>query len=604
MLNSTIHTYLNETDKNCTIIAEIDIAHVIFSCIKENSQCMPSFEDMAEFIAFSLCGERKWTNTQVFHYKSHWDITWYTYPEDGSIEPEIIEYWRKRISEVSNPVMKLRYTDLVYEFTKNQKSNDKFTLANSVVETTIQLIETSQVCDLLWQDYLQRAITMVKSFRNNLPINMITLANVMADFEERTAIDDEKTGLWWYSFRLFVLDLEGYSITNDFKDRLIKDIHIRMERLMKSESIDPWAVHQAVSLLLEYYKKMKNREAVKTLLLDLEQAFKSQSSAILSTYNLTMIHSLYQDHMEFIDKAHLSRIETEIQKAWWEVSWEMHMIETTQEIPEEEITKYMHSVFWEPWSKKSLSEVIKAIFENFILRKDNVISSLKHTTESCPFLSILSCNLSNWQGIPTTIVWWVLSNDIERKIQHHWADILQYDIVIFLWIILEEFFKRFDVNEMVGEIQKSPIFLSEDTNHLKRILSSYKEWDYIVTCSLSIPYIESLVRETLSYMKVPVLKDNKEWWFDYTWLGTLLDTKNKDTDSIFHKFKTIYWSYGEDVIFHLDLVLTNNLWFNLRNDFCHWIHRHIFYKKDTADMLLFVLVVFANILEAPTPEGI
>ncbi|MDD2917090.1 MAG: hypothetical protein PHH70_04575, partial [Candidatus Gracilibacteria bacterium] len=386
---------------------------------------MPSFEDMAEFIAFSLCGERKGTNTQVFHYKSHWDITWYTYPEDGSIEPEIIEYWRKRISEVSNPVMKLRYTDLVYEFTKNQKSNDKFTLANSVVETTIQLIETSQVCDLLGQDYLQRAITMVKSFRNNLPINMITLANVMADFEERTAIDDEKTGLWGYSFRLFVLDLEGYSITNDFKDRLIKDIHIRMERLMKSESIDPWAVHQAVSLLLEYYKKMKNREAVKTLLLDLEQAFKSQSSAILSTYNLTMIHSLYQDHMEFIDKAHLSRIETEIQKAGGEVSGEMHMIETTQEIPEEEITKYMHSVFGEPGSKKSLSEVIKAIFENFILRKDNVISSLKHTTESCPFLSILSCNLSNGQGIPTTIVGGVLSNDIERKIQHHGADILQ-----------------------------------------------------------------------------------------------------------------------------------------------------------------------------------
>jgi hypothetical protein len=163
----------------------------------------------AEFIAFSIVGnnadsDSKWTDYYgpfIIYTDDNGNVQ-----EDPSrelIDQNILDYWSKRVKEVNNPYLKLRYSDLVWDLTKFRTNNNPDVLyANVTIDSIIQIINNN-LYYLDSQDTfykLNRALNLAIRINNQHKISK--LINIIIDFEDKisTPENELKSGLWGFSF--------------------------------------------------------------------------------------------------------------------------------------------------------------------------------------------------------------------------------------------------------------------------------------------------------------------------------------------------------------------------------------------------------------------
>lgn len=111
-------------------------------------------------------------------------------PSIKRIDSAMIEYWKERAGCSKSPLMSLRYADLALEF----GSKADHVLASQVARKTLEVVEHGGIEPLLGFSMLERAIDVVKRFRNGLDVKYETLGDALVRFEENSP--DELPGLW------------------------------------------------------------------------------------------------------------------------------------------------------------------------------------------------------------------------------------------------------------------------------------------------------------------------------------------------------------------------------------------------------------------------
>lgn len=124
--------------------AEHKISGAVNSFIKEKDKKEIPPQWLAEAMAFDF----------VQNYQNK-ETSWDTYygpmmvlnNEDGTatespsirlVTPEILEYWEERSKKAEHPILKLRYADLVWDFSKNiTEKSPHFSLSHTIVDSTI-----------------------------------------------------------------------------------------------------------------------------------------------------------------------------------------------------------------------------------------------------------------------------------------------------------------------------------------------------------------------------------------------------------------------------------------------------------------------------------
>ena len=600
MIRKELKNYFDQLENTITAIDEITIQENISNILNSRNVKLSEKQELAELIAFSFVPN--------YPNKGHCWGTYYgpifvmpnkdghvsEFPSIQQVDEEVLAYWRERASFSKHPLLSYRYLDLVIDFepviTKNKLD---YKLIQNIIDHTIQ------ICNGKLNDGVGCKTKLKRSFLLAIKINdasrLEILKKTIIATEKSFAVDD-KPGLWGYSFEWLLINYaDKISLTDEEKNNLVSDAEKRLERLISTVDPDPWLVESVASSLAEYYFIIKNELSLKTALEKIEKAFRlnkyANSDGLLITNYLQKISEIYSKYSQFqFAKQALDRITSEIGNLGERGKFAIKNISVEIPITNDEKNEFIKSLFGDNGINPP-ETIINKFVVYFIPKKDVIENQLNDFSKKHPLMYLVEKVITSDEGYPIAKVGSITEN-YNQHLLLQFSENLHFQS-IFLRMAFEELRKRYTSEALCETIMLSPVFRNEDKNYIFRILNSFWNKDYIVSCCLIIPLIEDAIRNLykmngLSYIK----KCEDSGGYDVLSLHKLLDQG---------LVKTIYGKYGENVEYYFKVLLTVKIGWNLRNNFAHGINKAAFSHEDVSNRLLHILFCLSLIRKNDKP---
>lgn len=593
MIRKTLQDYFAELENKIEPIEEFVLGEKIGQILNAKQEKLTDKEELAEYIAFQFMAHypNKDTGWGTYHGPM---IVWKNdqgqfteFPSIKQIDEETLNYWRKRANECRHPILTYRYSDLVFDFepTILKKSID-FAIAQKVIDSGIEVCVANLDDGLGCKDKLERALGLAIQINDNVRIQK--LKGTIIATEGKYAEDDEP-GLWGHAFKWLVLDKTGkITLSNEEKSKLLTDLEDRLKRLMATEDPDPWRVECAVRLLAPYYFVKKDETNLKRVLDDFETSFRknkyANSDGMLISNYLEKLIDIYLEYTSFqFAKDARARIVNELSNLGERGKFAMHEISTEVKIKNEDIEKFITSIFGVD-NSDPLDKVMARLAVNFILRKKSVEDQLNDLAKNHPITYLASHVMASEEGYPI-VKFGSISDDYDKHLLENFSRNLHFQAV-FLRIAFEKM-REICTPEQVTEILLlSPVFRIEDKDYILKLLKSFWGKDYLTTCCLNIPLIEDAVRNLYRINNQTYIRPNDDGGYDVLSLDKLLSRG---------LIKGIFQTMGENVEYYFRVLLTERVGWNLRNNFAHGINKKLFESEDVAGRLIHVLLCLSLI---------
>lgn len=340
----------------------------------------------AEVLAFGLAGTE------------HFEKPWGTYfgpmgsgtengeavyfPDVRQADTAVLVHWRRRAQSVTNPVLKARYNDLVWDlshFIANEKRDVKF--AHSAIDSYLDA-----ACQKDRNEYdvfpeAERALTLAVQINDTFRRDAArkNLLNI-----HKQAI--ENNGMWWKVFD--ALEEQPRSgLTDEEREELIADLEgiiARVSDISSPENFNPHDVESAANKLLKYYRRAGRQDEIKRLHLTVAKAFEhfgGMADPMLASTVLQTSMDAYRQAGMNEEEARILRL---IEKSNVESADQMIRHEITQEIPIEDIEEFLSQVIGDTKDK-----TFSWISAEFLVIRTKMEESLRNSAETSPLTSMI-----------------------------------------------------------------------------------------------------------------------------------------------------------------------------------------------------------------------
>lgn len=604
MLSEKIKKYLDKKDIEVLPLGsfkgEFQIAQEIQEIHSGDTGYEPSIEDIAEQIAFDLLADYpdKLSGWGTYHGPKfvlpNDKGQMIEYPGLKKITAEMLEYWKVRAKECKNPILAARYADIVVDFSPMLTGKEAgFDFFEIVMNANLSIIEKELAEPIDCKIKLERTLALAVKTSNQETIKKVreTALNI-----EKKAGQDDKPGLWGFSFRWFILGSKNIQLDGEEKEVIVSDMEDRLERVKG----DAWLAEHAASLLAEYYAGSKDESNLMRVLGVMEESFKEaiskDSDALIVMHYYEHIREIYQSYgnkgfkeAREADKRLLGEINQ------LNLDWEktFKTISVTTQVKQEEIDRFTNHIFGE--NKENNLEVVMARFAAcFIPKPETIEKQLKDVSDSCPMQFLSTTRILDDGGV-TIAQLSTLEEDYDKHFQHYALKLMQFGSFM-LEIVTDSLKKRFGKDEIADYFEKSVIF-ENDGQYLERCLSAYWTDDYIVSSHLMCPFIEDAFRKIVKESGGVVLKPNDFGGYDRVSLDPLLKTGDKGQGDIINQ---IFAGMTSDICMYFRLILTSKLGMNLRNDCSHGYCKEKFFERHASDRLFHVLACLSRIRKSET----
>ncbi|MBV5123664.1 DUF4209 domain-containing protein [Bacillus halotolerans] len=578
-MTNSLENILKELDEKCECLNEREIALKI----RENSNCKPDdFKFISETTAFSLIAQKK-------DKKSNWDIYYgplyitndengnpKEYPNLRDINLKMVNYWLARVEVTKNPIMRSRYADLVWEFCNLVGESKNYKMAQEVIDNNIIIIR-----EKLYSDDFSAKSRLERGLNLALILNSKKRLNIIKEliFELEDSIPDDQ-GSWGFSFDL-LLDNKYIDLTDRERSKVINDLEERILRLRTSKDPVPWAVEAAAIRLARHYKKSENFQGISRVLNELKKECEKFGDIAAPMQMHSWLEKLHALFIEYGLKEEVEEINKEIYKKGLEVHKNLQQVTHSIELPEVELDSFI---------KKFLTDDIDNDLRNlsayFVPKKERVIDQIHKNSISFPLSFLISKSIIDHNGRKVAEI-----GSIEEDLNGHIIQQISQNLRIQSFF-LNKVIKRLidhhslDSEKLLEIIMRSPVFLEERRELLKKSIEMYFHEDYISFCHIVIPQIEFAFRTLLSLCGRSILKPSRKYnGFQFKVLGDLL------SDPIIESV------YDTDYKLYFQILLNDSIGLNIRNDICHGISNTNVFNQSNANLLLHVLITLSLLIK-------
>lgn len=574
-----INEFFSEIEAKIIAINELDISSKVNAIIGPNKE--QASEVIAEGIAFLFSEDNKENNGWGTYFGPvatlpNEDGTATEIPSIKKIDGAIIKHWEKRSHETKHPVLKARYSGLVWDFSQQVTSKQaSHEFAKIYVSSLLDIAEadlhTSKTSII---HKLERAQSVALSLNAD---ELIQRANqVIMDYEDRVA-DDTKAGLFGFSFDLLV-ENKNSKATDGQIDKITSDLESRLERI--AETGNPWACEKVAKRLADYYRRKGEKEDVHRVVKVLGASFERVSKSAEPLQKSFWLDHMHHIYASFHMKDEANAILKQLREVGPSVIDEMKEISASVEIPKEKFESIIESAL-----SDNLDEAIERIAVSYIPPKDKIKTQLIEQATAHPLSYFIPKTIQDAQGRPIAQIG-SLDDDLDGNIVHHLTQNMSIDSV-FLAEVLKRLIERhaLDVAKLTELIYRSPVFLEEKKTTISRGIKCYLEKDYLVSAHLLIPQIEDGIRRLIELLNGNILKRGRLGGFQYKVLGELL------------RDETFVGYFGEDIPFYFQVLYTDVRGWNLRNQIFHGLMTDKSIKDIHLDRVIHTLFILSLVKE-------
>ncbi|MDX1961269.1 MAG: DUF4209 domain-containing protein [Leptospiraceae bacterium] len=560
---------------------EQDVSTALNSLL-QNDKNNISEELKAEIMAFDFSEDSQESNSDwgtYFGPMMVWNNGNGTVTESPSIKlitPQMIDYWEKRANEVTNPILKARYSGLVWDF-KNKITgvNASFEIGKLYINSLIEIAsENFHKYEISSYTKLKRALTLAIRFNDNPFISKVK--DAILRFEEKHSIDD-KPGLWGYSLDLLV-DNNKVGLSSEEEKKIIDELEAKLSRLTANDTDNqknnPWAAEAAAKRLANYYRKKQKNEEVKRVILEIGRAYDkiiSKASPLQASGWLDHLYKLYT-HFNLREEA--DSLLLKIRELGSKVASELKPISHSFELPKKEMEESIAAI-----TNGSVKDIIYRIAVFYIPDKEKIKEQIFELSKETPFIFHIAKQVFDEKGRPVTMID-SLDNDLEGHVVQQISQNLTLSS-IFLRAVISEAInnKGLGKSDIMTFIKGTPIITEDRFEIIERALEAYFNNDFLVFIHLIIPQIEEAIRNIIEYSGGNVLKPSKG-----------RDGYRLRTFDEILRDPIIEEILGEDYADYFRILFTDQRGWNLRNSVCHGMVRPNIFNSQTSDRVLHAFI--------------
>lgn len=568
------------------MLQEDTVAKGIRAALSENHVEQPDVNQISELLAFDFRENVDVSgNPWVTYLRSMYVLTdSKEYPSINDITPEMIDYWEQRAAASKHPVMRTRYANLVWEFSRRvagKKSDISF--ARMIIDGNLEIPALisdgkdtdSLIAKILVPKKLNRALTLSISINDQNRIRKSIEATIA--YEDRIA-EDDKQATWGFSFDNLMTGQRDV-LTGDEKKKLVNDLEKRLERITpESGEKDHWGVENIVNRLAPYYRKIADLENAKRVVLKYGEVFEAMAATCIPSIASSHYDDVRARYQEYGLTTEAKRLEVILQELGEKVFSEFKTVSVKHEIPQEEIDNQIAGLI-----DGELSVALTRLVLYFIPKKEKEGDSLKEIANESIFFYLSANKLHDADGRLVATIG-PIESDFDGRLITHISQNMQFG-AYFLHLSISRLIEKFVLSkdDIVNLIFQSPIFDEHSRGIIDAGVDAYMNGNHLVAAHLLTPQIEPAFRNLLKGAGVSILKPNDIGGFDYITFGTLLCSPY---------LKNIF---GEDAIFYLKLLFTESRGWNVRNNICHGLLRSEFIQKPITDRIMHVLLLLSFI---------
>lgn len=567
---------LNDPERQ---VDEFEIFNDLLTLIAKDKEIQESFEWNSEVVAFSLLSSFQ-NGTQTYYCSVNPDFNM-----AKDINPDMIKYWKKRVEDVGNIVIKSGYSDLVWDLSKiaTGKSAD-IKYAYNVIDLCPEIVERKLLKTTCYiTRKLERALSVAISIKDNDRIQKI--AEVMLDFEK--AIDPNKEpGMVGFSFKP-LMETKGAIIKDEIKAKVVSDHERRLNHFL--ENGNPYTAKDISLELASHYNRKGLKEDVKRVLNLIEEALETtgkQPRPSESEGWLSELQSLYQSYGLKIDVERISKKLTEL---YPEVLKEMKPIRVEIPVSSEKIDSLLDKIVTD-----NFKETMDRIAKNFIPNKADVQEDVQLNAKTDPLFFMITKKIHDQTGRLVGTVG-SIDDDLDNVIVRELAQNLSFSAALLRMCLQRAEEKNYltDLNRIMEHILSSAALHENRVGVIREGIRAYLDQNFLISIHLLIPQIEAALRNILEKAGGVVIQPLKSGGHPVKLLGNLLQDP------------TLEDVLGEDLCFYFKVLLTcpQGGW-NIRNKVCHgMVDSHSFHVA-IADRIFHCFLVLALISDVEQEEPV
>lgn len=548
----------------------------------------PSEEIIAESMAFGFCEDY-----------NHDDSGWGTYfgpmfvlPNDQGqmmespsiqfVTKEILLYWEKRAKEASHPILKARYADLVWDFSRKLREiTPSVEMVRIVIDATIEIARKN--LHRFKNDTIKklgRALSLALSINDTPRVG--TVSDTIIGYEDFVA-EDSKCGLWGFAFEQLI-ENNKVTLSDSQRNKIIKDLEERLDRVSDynmKDQFEPFAAESAAIPLARYYRKLGQSIDFKRVLLKYGTAFMSLSEEASPLIVTSWLQGVYTTYMQFGLREEADQVAVKLRECGAKSKDEMKTISHEMTISKEELSDYCEAM-----TEGDIKEALFRIATQFLPSREESENQLTKISRKSPLQFYMTKRIQDHKGRVVAEI-----GPLLEDMNGHVVFQISQNMGIssfFLREVIEVFLSKFNPTpeDILDQLYCSPVFDPDKKSLINRGLASYIDKDYLVSIHLLIPQIEDTLRNLVEKTGGAIYKPARNGGFFLKTMDEVL------------RDQRVSQSLGADASLYLRILFTDQRGWNLRNSVCHGICSADTFSAQNADRVFHALILIGQLRES------
>lgn len=471
-------------------------------------------------------------------------------PDIDWIDEAIIRYWEKRMTVAKHPLLRARYADLVWDFSKPAcKLKPPVEAARSAVD---EYVAASLLADaksaIPTSDRLQRALKIALGIGDQTRVEQVR--DAMAELFTRV----NETWGWVKLFDTFA-EHAKVQLTVAQQDAMVAGLEMHVaEAAGKPEGVDPAGTFHVAARLVRHYQSVDRLPDAKRVVLVCGQSAERHAAAADHTRAYFWLDHVFQLYRANGLEADAERVQLQARRQGELARYEAIPISADIDLPPEELEGFLTDV-----TEGGLDTALQTIAGHFVPHLNRIRENLRELRRDYPMATMWPITkMSEGQmvaqiGSVDTDPDGALVNGVVEDIRHR---------RFFLKQALDRLRERYSVtpDQVVDFVQQSPMFTLRFRNIIQQGVEAYFVGDHSKAISLLVPQIENGLRLFLNLLGRPPNKPKR---------GGQPGMMEKSLTDILEYEPLIKEKLGEDVHLYLVAFLADARGMNIRNRMCH-----------------------------------
>jgi hypothetical protein len=505
-------------------------------------------------------------------------------PDITQADIEILDYWKRRATEVSHPVLRARYADLAWDFSQYFKVKREVTHARAAIDAYL-----STVHERLFERHqeavtsLKRALSLALSINESQRVTSAVTA-MLKFFDEEAKPNNH--GTWSFIFD-DLLQNKRVPLSTVQERNIIDGLEriLKMSSTFGSEDFSPWDAQAAAERLSSYYHGQGKAEDVRRVTRVYGGAFEAISAGASSSHATAWLAPVLDAYRNLGMEDDAKRIHLKIAEKAKSLRSELKTISVPIELSQAEVDSFLETV-----TGRSAQDTLAHIAFQFVPRVESIRDLLRRMTEEAPLLSRIPIAKSDDDGFTVATVG-PISQDPDGQMLLRLAQYIESTTTL-LSLALERASSRYslDADAITEYLYQSPVFRTERKELIHAGLVAHFGGDYVKAVHVLLPQIEEACRVLLGLLGEPVtrVKGQNRGILHQKNLNEILDEA------------ALLKALKEDAVLYLKALLTEPIGLNVRNRLCHGLMSAVEFTRLLSDRIIHILLMLAQIRATPS----